>query len=218
VAPDLLSEREVFDMGRVAYESGFLRSWIRGVAETPVHRPAPLPRPPQTTYEETFRWHLGPGDRPNLFLYRASEIGRAASDERDGLSWFDAVLIDGQYGYEWVRHELAERGARVRPGGTILVHRTRGGFDRALLALHAWAADPSVSIRWPHASSLAVAKVFEDLRAAVLDGRGGERGHGIELRDLREDFEHEAVNDSACAGGAPPREAQSIATRSMLVS
>jgi hypothetical protein len=93
----------------------------------------------------------------------------------------------------------------VRPGGVILVHRTRGGFDRALVALHAWAADPSLTIRWPHHSSLEVAKVFEDLRAAANEGGRPARG-ADELRDLREDFEHEAANDGLLYTHAPPIE------------
>lgn len=178
-------------MTRVPYEKRYLREWIRRVAES---RASAFSGPPQTTYEQTFRWYLGARDRPSLFLFRRGPYG--VDDAR--LIPFDAVLIAGDHDYEWVRHELAERRAYVRPGGVILVHRVRGGFDRALLALHAWATDPSASVRWPHEGSLEVAKVFEDLRAAALDVRGvsvAESTSELELRDLREDFEHEAAND-----------------------
>ena len=189
-------------MTRVPYERSFLRDWIRRVAEAPVDRSEALGRPPQTTYERTFRWHLGAGDRPNLFLFRRGTSGVSPDGRDTMLTPFDAVLIDGQHNYEWARHDLAERGACVRPGGVILVHRTRGGFDRALSALHAWAADASLSLRWPHHSSLEVAKVFEDLRAAAHD-EGARPGLLNELRDLREDFEHEAANDGLLACHMP---------------
>jgi hypothetical protein len=179
-------------MPRVPYERRFLRDWIRGVAESPVARSRAVASP-QTTYEETFRWHLGPGDRPNLFLFRHAS---ALTSDEPQLLPFDAVLIDGHHGYEWVRHELAERGACVRPGGVILVHRARGGLSRALLALHAWAADGAVKLRWPRQSALDVAQVFEDLRTAARGGGDApRRAIDAELRDLREDFEHEAASD-----------------------
>jgi hypothetical protein len=183
-------------MPRIPYERVFLRGWIRYVAERLVS-PALDDAPPQTTYERTFRWHLGEGERPSLFLFRrcVHEGGARAGSERN-LTPFDAVLIDGHHDYEWVRHALAERGACVRSGGVILVQRRPGGFERALLALHAWAADGAVSVRWPRQAGLEIAKVFEDLREAALDDVARPEHRHADLRDLREDFEHEALSEA----------------------
>ncbi len=176
-------------MPSVPYESAFLRHFVARVAGSASRGEATAV---QTTYERTFRWHAGRADGPNLFLHRryATLTGAAAHVP---LAPFDSVLIDGQHGYECVRHDLAERGARVRPGGVILVHRARRHLDHVLAALSAWAAGAA---RWPQEESRELVKVFEDLRAAAFEGP-----RPPDLRDLREDFESEATGAATRAAG-----------------
>ncbi len=204
-------------MSRVPYERSYLRRWIRNVAASPSGRRASAGTRLESTYEDTFRWQVGSSDRPSVFLFRRGGAPVGMGDACVGLTPFDAVLVDACHGYEWVRYELAELGACVRPGGVFLVPRARSGLDRALSALHAWADDAGRARAWPHQASQEVLKVFEDLRAATPGG--AELSGDPQLRDLREDFADEAASEGwgsavARAGGT----AQGIGTRSMLAS
>lgn len=111
------------------------------------------------SYESAFWRNVGvAAKRVVLHRRRSTDAALIASPDEE-LASFDLAFIDGDHGYEGVKHDLESWGSRVRAGGIILVHDATPRFPGVLRALGEWARAQGVEVEWPTSGSLGVVHV-----------------------------------------------------------
>jgi predicted O-methyltransferase YrrM len=117
------------------------------------------------SYEAPFWRNARRGGHENVRLIRRlSTDAELASRSDPMLAEFDAIFIDGDHTYEFVKRDIETWGRRVRAGGKILLHDAIPRFHGVVRAVREWEHDPRVRIRWPERDTVCAIDVLASLR------------------------------------------------------
>lgn len=120
-------------------------------------------------FERHFWDNVRGGADDNVILIRALSTDPALVARHCLLlREFDLVFIDGGHTFPVVASDLANWGARVRPGGRILLHDALPRWEGVIRAIHQYEGQAGLEVRWPVAgSSVCSILVHEKLRPAL---------------------------------------------------
>lgn len=106
-------------------------------------------------YERSFWSSIRAGAHDNVMLIRALSTDPTLLARKNDvlLRELDLIFIDGGHTYAIVASDLAHWGARVRPGGRILLHDAIPRFDGVMRAIRQYEGLPGIEVQWPVAGS-----------------------------------------------------------------
>lgn len=144
----------------------------------------------RSNYERSFWSSTRAGAHDNVVLIRALSTDPTLLARKNDLLLreFDLIFIDGGHTYSIVASDLAQWGARVRPGGRILLHDAIPRFDGVMRAIRQYEGLPGIDVQWPGPGSTICTIAVENrftltpaARTSRAPGRGAaDAGSGSE--------------------------------------